>query len=603
MLPDKYYKVFHSDKGTMMAIFFDEGTSSNGTLNAIKQIRKISGKDCFLSSMSAIVEDTKELTNKELFWYVLIAVVLTAIVLAVTMDSFMAPVLFLLNIGMAVIYNLGSNIIAGEISFITQALAAVLQLAVTMDYSIFLWNSYMEEKKEFDNNNEAMAHAISKTIVSVAGSSLTTVAGFIALCFMQFTLGKDLGTVMAKGVILGVISCITILPAFILICDKLIKKTSHKALSINGGHLARFIVRHNKPLLICLLALWIPAIIGYNHIKVYYDLASSLPGYLPSVQANKELESDYDTNSIMMVLADEKLPAKTVRNMVSDMEDVKGIEFSIAADSLVPAGMPKDFIDNEAMDKLKGGGYQLMLISSKYKVASNEINSQISKLNEIVHKYDSKAMLIGEAPCTKDLITMTNHDFQVVSMVSIAFIFLIILFVLKSVSLPIILVLVIELAIYINMSLSFYTNTTLPFIASIVISTIQLGATVDYGILMTNRYLNERVAGNNKMASMTTALSACAPSIITSALGFFAATIGVAIYSDVDMIASLCLLISRGSLISMGLVLFLLPTLYMLLDGVIMKTSWGLKKKAKKNAYLEEEKQQYKLEQAAAQDQ
>jgi len=593
MLPEKYYNIFHSKKGTMMAIFFDQGTSSSGTMDAITQIRKISGDQCFLSSMSAIVVDTKNLTNQELFWYVLIAVILSAIVLAVTMDSFMAPILFLLTIGIAIVYNLGTNLVTGEISFITMSLAAVLQLAVTMDYSIFLWNSYKEEKEEFaGNNKEAMAHAISKTIVSIAGSSLTTIAGFVSLCFMQFTLGLDLGVVMAKGVVIGVVICVTVLPALMLILDRFIVKTSHRALSINGAKIARFIVKHRRGLMVGLLVLWIPAIIGYKNIKVYYDLASSLPDYLPSIQANKELESDYDTNSIMMVLADDKLSAKTVRNMVSDIENVKGIEFAVAADSVIPESVPTDFVSNDEIDKLKGGGYQLMMISSKYKVASNDINSQITTINNIIDKYDTKAMLIGEAPCTKDLITITNHDFQVVNVISIGLIFLLILFVLKSISLPVILVLVIELAIYINMSISFYTGVTLPFIASIVISTIQLGATVDYGILMTNRYLSERVSGNDKMRATTNALSACAPSIITSGLCFFAATIGVAIYSDVDLIGSLCMLIARGALISMALVILLLPALYMLFDSLIMKTSFGLKRYQKRNETLEQAKKE-----------
>ncbi len=579
MLPEKLYDIFHSDDGTMMAVFFDEGTSADSTMDAIEEIRAISGEHCFLSSMSAIVTDTKNMVEQELFWYVLIAVVLSAIVLAATMDSWMAPVLFLLTIGMAIIYNLGTNFIQGEISFITMSLAAVLQLAVTMDYSIFLWNSYKEERGRYDKKEEAMARAISKTIVSVAGSSLTTIAGFIALCFMTFTLGMDLGIVMAKGVVMGVIACVTILPAFILCCDKLIRKTAHRPLTINGRKLAAFVVRHNKVFMVVLLLLWIPAVYGYQRIQVYYNLDSSLPDYLPSVQANKELEKGYDAATIEMVLMRSDLPEKEAREMTEQIEDVDGVQIAICEDALIPAEIPKDFIPERSESALKAGEWQLMMISSEYKVASDEVNAQSDAIEKIIKQYDEKAMLIGEAPCTKDLIRITDHDFKVVSAVSIVAIFILVLLVLQSISLPVILVMIIELAIFINMSISFYTGTVLSFITSIVISTIQLGATVDYAILMTNRYLTERALGNDKVTATTSALANCAPSVLTSALGFFAATVGVAIYSDVDLISSLCLLIARGALISMALVLLLLPSFFLTFDGLIIRTSRGVKKK------------------------
>lgn len=577
MLPDKIHKIFHSDKGTMMVVFFDEGTSSDTTMDAITELRKVTGDQCFLSSMSAIVTDTKDMVNRELFWYVLIAVLLSTLVLAITMDSFMAPVLFLVNIGIAIIYNLGTNIMKGEISFITMSLAAVLQLAVTMDYSIFLWNSYKEERSNYDKKEEAMAHAIANTISSVAGSSLTTIAGFIALCFMTFTLGMDLGVVMAKGVVFGVLTCVTLLPAMILCFEKLIVKTKHRPLTIKGEKLASFVIGRYKVFLLLVLLI-IPAVYGYQRIKVYYNLDSSLPDYLPSVQANRELEAGYELNTLHMILADEDMKSKDVRKMIDEIEAVDGVEFALAADSILPAQVPEEFLPQSVGSNLKAGGWQLMMISSAYMIASDEVNNQISEIQEIIKQYDDKAMLIGEAPCTKDLITITDHDFKVVSAVSIVAIFFLILIVLRNLLLPVILVLVIELAIYINMSLAFYTGTTLPFIASIVIGTIQLGATVDYAILMTNRYLNERHSGYDKKEAARIALAVCTPSILTSAVGFFASTIGVAVYSDVDLIAALCLLIARGAIISMLLVLFLLPAFYVLLDKPIMKTVLGRKK-------------------------
>jgi hypothetical protein len=584
MLPDEVYDFFHSDNGTLMAIFFDTTTSADETMDAIEEIRTISGENCFLSSMSAVVTDTRNLVNQELAIYVIIAVVLSCIVLAITMDSWMAPVLFMTNIGMAIIYNMGTNIFKGEISFITMALAAVLQLGVTMDYSIFLWNSYREAQGYYEDDGSAMAHAIAMTISSVTGSSLTTVAGFIALCFMTFTLGMDLGIVMAKGVILGVLSCVIILPCLILTFGKSIRKTHHKPLTLNCSKVSRFIVKHSKVLAVLVLLLWIPAIYGYSKINVYYNLDSSLPDYLPSVQSTEKLKSDYDMGTVHLLLVDENLSSKQAHKMCEEMEEVDGVQQVLGLDALLPETLPKDFLPDQVKDELASGGHQLMMISSSYRVASDEVNQQIDQLNSILKKYDQSGMLIGEAPCTRDLISITDTDFATVSMVSIGAIFILILLVLHSVSLPVLLVLAIELAIYINMSISFYTGTTLPFIASIVIGTIQLGATVDYAILMTNRYLRERTSGKEKKEAATVALETSMPSIITSALGFFAATVGVGIYSDIDLVSSLCLLMARGALISMAIVLLLLPAFYLLFDKVIFKTSWGLKKHPTKTA-------------------
>lgn len=573
-LPDDIYGAFHSDSGTLMAIFFDTSTSADETMDAITDIRQLAGQSCFLSSMSSIVTDTRQLVEQELFWYVLIAVALSCIVLAVTMDCWMAPVLFMTNIGMAIVYNLGTNVFRGGISFITMSLAAVLQLGVTMDYSIFLWNCYYEQRQTYPDKTDAMTHAIMNTLTSVMGSSLTTIAGFVALCFMTFTLGLDLGIVMVKGVVFGVITCVTILPALILTFDRAIRKT-HRPLTINGDRFAAAVLKHRKVLAVLLLLLWIPAVYGNNHVNVYYKLDESLPDYLPSVQANRELAEEFDMSCIHLVLADDNLPSKDAKAMLDEMEAVDGVQFALGADSLLGSTIPKDFLPEELTGTLSSGGRQLMLISSEYPVASDEVNEQISRLETVLKRYDPTGMLIGEAPCTRDLITITDRDFQVVSAVSIGAIFLLILLVLKSISLPVILVLVIELAIYINMGISYFTGTTLPFIASIVIGTVQLGATVDYAILMTNRYQTERAGGLDRMQAVTVALSASAHSVLTSALGFFAATIGVGFYSDVDLIGALCTLMARGALISMAVALLLLPALLVAFDGLIQKTSWG----------------------------
>ena len=585
VLPDEVYDAFNSDNATMMMLFFDTTTSADETMEAIEQIRTLGGEQAFLSGMSAIVTDTKNLVEEELVPYVLIAVALSFLVLAITMDSFLIPVLFLLSIGMAIIYNLGSNIIKGEISFITMALAAVLQLGVTMDYSIFLWGSYKEEKENYSDHKEAMAHAIAMTITSVVGSSLTTVAGFIALCFMTFTLGLDLGVVMAKGVVLGVIACVTILPSMILVCDKAIEKTTHKALTLHCEKLAHFVTKNHVVFAVMMVILWIPSIIGYKNMNVYYNLDSSLPDYLPSVQANTKLDEEMGMNAVHIILADSHMSSKDAKAMLKEIRNVDGVQMALGMDSIVGSMIPDSMIPSDVSGMLKGDHYQLMLVTTKYKTASDEVNNQITELQEITKKYDENSMVIGEAACTKDLINITDRDFKVVNIVSIAAIFILILLVLKSFSLPIILVVVIELAIYINLGLCWFLGTTEPFIASVVIGTVQLGATVDYAILMTNRFKRERASGKSKTEAVETALAVSIPSILASALGFFAATIGVGIYSDVDLIGSLCMLMARGALISMVVVILILPSMLYLFDGLIQKTSWGLREKvAKKRA-------------------
>ena len=580
MLPEDMQKVFYSEDGNAKLLFlvFDTTSSADETMDAITEIRSLTGDQCFLSSMSAIVTDTRDLVNQELTPYVVIAVVLCALVLALTMDSFLLPVLFLLDIGMAIIYNLGTNFIQGEISFVTMALVAVLQLGVTMDYSIFLYHAYKEHKENCPGDKkEAMTRAIMATIDSVTGSSLTTIAGFIALCFMSFTLGLDLGIVMAKGVLLGVICCVTVLPSMVLTFDRAIEKTTHKSIKLNTEKLTDFIVKHYKMFAIVMLVLWIPSIFGYNRINVYYKLDNSLPTYLGSVQANKELEENFDMSSVSMVLVSSDLSRKEVKAMTEEMENIEGINFVLGLDSVVGSSMPEELIPSEVKDVLESDNWKLLLVSSQYQVATDEVNAQCNELNTVIKSYDANGMLIGEAPCTKDLIEITNHDFAVVSAVSIGAIFILILLVLKSALLPVILVVVIELAIYMNMSIAYYTGTTLPFIASVCIGTIQLGATVDYAILMTTRYKHERLLGEGREQSVKTALSYSMHSVFTSALGLFAATIGVGIYSDVDLISSLCLLMARGALISMIVVLFILPSMLMLFDKAICKTTLGMR--------------------------
>ena len=583
ILPDKFRSYFENDDSgaTLFAIFFDDTTSSTETMDAIEELRDVTDKQCYIAGMSAVVTDTKSMSEKETPIYVLVAVLLVCVVLAIFMDSFLVPVLFMVSIGMAIVYNLGTNIFLGEVSYITKALAAVLQLGVTLDYSIFLWHSYKEEKeKNPGDHKEAMAVAIGNTLTSVVGSSITTVAGFIALCFMSFTLGLDLGIVMAKGVIFGVIGCVTILPSLILTFDKALEKTMHKEIMPNFDKPARWIVKHSWLFLIVFLGLLYPAIYGYNHTKVYYDLSDTLPDKLNCSQANKLLAENFDkTNSIYMILADTNLSKDDSIAMIDEIKELDGISTAMSLDSVVGAELPTEMLPDSLVSELKGNEYQIMMISTNYAIASDEINDQIDKVDEIAKKYDAKSMVIGEAPCTKDLITITDKDFKTVSIVSIAAIFVIIFVVLKSISLPVILVAAIEFAIFVNMGIPYFTGTSIPFISSVVIGTIQLGATVDYAILMTTRYKRERAAGESKKEAISIALGTSIPSIIVSALGFFAATFGVGMIASVDMISSLCILMARGAIISMFVVIFVLPSLFVLLDRVIIHTSLGFKPK------------------------
>lgn len=578
VLPEDIYDFFNSDDSTLMAVFFDDTSSGDGTMSAIEDIRSIAGKQCFMSGMSAVITDIRDLSEQEIVMYVIIAVVLVTIVLALTMDSFLIPILFMLSIGMAIVYNLGSNIFLGEISFVTKALSAVLQLGVTMDFSIFLWHSYQDNQKRFPGDKErAMGHAISNTISSVVGSSLTTIAGFLSMCFMSFTLGLDLGIVMAKGVAFGVIGCVTILPSFILIFDKAIEKTKHKNIIPSMDKLSAFILKHRKVFLIAFVILIIPAVYGYTHYDVYYNFDTMLPEDTASIVANSKLEEEYNMNSTHMLLIDANMKAKDTEKMLDDMEDVDGVSFALGMDSLVGSAIPREVIPESIESILKSDEWQLIMIGSEYKTASEEVNAQVDELNAIIKNYDSDGMLIGEAPATKDLINIMDHDFNLVSTVSIGVIFILIAIVLKSISLPIILVIVIEFAIFVNMGIPAYTGTVLPFIASIVIGTIQLGATVDYAILMTTKYKKSRRNGKDKNASVYYALSTSMNSIIVSALGFFAATIGVGLYSKMDMISSLCILMARGAIISMFTVILVLPSCLMLFDKIICKTTIGMK--------------------------
>lgn len=583
VLPDDIYDFFNTDNSTMMAVFFDEATSADGSLEAVKEIRSIAGEQCFVSGMSSVVEDIKDLTMQEAPMYVVIAVILTSIILALTMDSFLIPMFFMLSVGMAIIYNMGTNFIQGEISFITEALAAVLQLAVTIDYSIFLWHSYKEEKEKHPGDNkEAMAVAIGKTITSVVSSSITTVAGFLALCFMSYELGMDMGIVMAKGVVIGVICCITVLPSMILVFDKALEKTMHKDLVPSLEKPSKFIIKHHAAFIVLFIVVLIPAVYGQINTNVYYNLTDTLPKDLNSVIANTKLDEEYNMATTHMLLVDADMKPKEVNSMLDEMGKVDGVSFSMSLDTLIGPSIPREIVPESVTKILKSDKWQLMLIGSEYKVASDEENAQIDELSKILKSYDKDGMLIGEAAATKDLIDITDHDFKVVNIVSIAAIFIIILIALRSVSLPIILVAVIEFAITVNMGVPCFTNTTIPFIASVVIGTIQLGATVDYAILMTTRYKTERNAGKDKHEAVTIALTTSMKSIMVSALGFFASTFGVGVYSSVDMISQLCTLMSRGAIISMITVICILPSMLMLFDKVIINTTMGMKKKENK---------------------
>lgn len=581
ILPSKLYDAFNSGDSTMLAIFFDTSTSSDDTMEAITAIRSIAGKQCFVSGMSAMVTDLKDLCEKEEPIYVGIAVALACVAMMIFMDNWITPFVFLMSIGMAILLNMGTNYFLGEISYLTKALSAVLQLAVTMDYSIFLWHSYEEQKSMYEDNKEAMAVAINNTLTSVVGSSITTVAGFIALCFMSYTLGLDLGIVMAKGVILGVIGCVTTLPSMILVLDKLLQKTSHKSLLPDMGKVASGITKVFPVFLILFLGLVLPSYLSYKatNNEVYYDLGETLPEDMAYVVANSKLQEDFSVGATHMVLVSTDVSDTDVRAMIHEMENVEGIKYALGLESVVGPLVPEEMLPESVKEVLKSDDWELLLVNSEYKTATDEVNAQINELNTILKKYDSKGMLIGEAPCTKDLIETTDEDFKVVNTVSIVAIFVIIALVEKSITLPLILVAVIELSIFINLGLAHLTGTSLPFIAPICISTIQLGATVDYAILMTTRYKQERYEGRDKREAVTNALKVSIPSIIVSAMGLFSATFGVALYSDVDIISSLCDLMARGAIVSMFAVILFLPAMFMLFDKMICVTSIGFRNK------------------------
>ena len=579
LLPEKVYKAFNTDNATMLAIFFDSSTSADVTMDAIREIRSIAGKQCFVSGMSALVTDLKDLCEKEEPIYVAIAVLMALAAMLLLLDSWLVPLVFLASIGIMILLNLGSNYFLGEISYITKALSAVLQLAVTMDYSIFLWHSYNEQRRQTEDRNEAMARAIHATFTSVLGSSITTVAGFIALCFMSFTMGRDLGIVMAKGVILGVLGSVTVLPAMILLLDKPLQKTRHRSLIPEMKKPAAWIVRVFPVFLIVFALLVPPAWYGYQKTndEVYYDMGQCLPQDMEFVIANSKLREDFDVASTHMVLVDAKLPAKDVRAMTKEMEQVAGVKYVLNLESVVGSAVPEEILPESVTSILKSDRWELMLINSEYRVASDDVNGQIDELNTILKKYDPSGMLIGEAPCMKDMIETTDHDFQVVNLISILAIFVIIALVEKSLTLPVILIAVIEAAIFVNLGLPHYLGQSLPFIAPICISTIQLGATVDYAILMTTRYKQERIGGADRRGAVKTALASSIPSIIVSGMGLFAATFGVALYSDIDIVGSMCMLLARGAIISVFMVIFALPALLLLCDRIVCATTLGMR--------------------------
>ena len=578
LIPDKIYNEFNTDNATMVAVFFDSATSEDVTMDAIREIRSIAGKQCFVSGMSALVTDLKDLCEQEEPIYVGLAVLCATVAMLIFLDGWLVPFVFLASIGMMILLNLGTNYFFGEISYITKALSAVLQLAVTMDYSIFLWHSYNEQRERCDDHKEAMAVAIKETLTSVVGSSITTVAGFAALCFMTFTLGRDLGIVMAKGVIFGVIGCVTVLPALILVLDTPLQKTKHKSLLPDMTKFAGKLTKIFPVFLIIFAVLIPPAYYGYSkpNNEVYYDKGQCLPDDIEYVIANSKLSDDFNIASTHMVLVDANLDQKSVKNMMKEMKEVDGVKYVLGLESVIGSRVPEEVIPDSIKGILKSDKWELLLINSEYKVASDNVNTQIDELNAVLKKYDQKGMLIGEAPCMKDMIETTDRDFKVVNAVSIVAIFVIIALVEKSISLPFILIAVIELAIFINLGLPHYLGQSLPFIAPICISTIQLGATVDYAILMTTRYKSERLLGNDKRKSVTTALATSIPSILVSGMGLFAATFGVAVYSDIDIISSMCMLMARGAVVSMLCVIFILPALLMLCDKLVCKTTLGM---------------------------
>ncbi|MGI6014305.1 MAG: efflux RND transporter permease subunit [Oscillospiraceae bacterium] len=590
LLPEKYYNAFNTEKATMMAVFFDTSTSADETMHAITEIRNIAGKQCFVSGMSALVTDLKALCEREEPIYVGLAVACSCAIMVLLLDSWLIPFVFLISIGMAILLNLGSNYFLGEISYITKALAAVLQLGVTMDYSIFLWHFYCDKRQQYPNKEEAMAHAIAGTVVSVTGSSITTIAGFIALCFMSYTMGKDLGIVMAKGVLFGVLGSVTTLPALILLLDKPLQRTRHRSLIPNMHKLAGRITKHAWIFLVLFALLITPAFIGYHRTAVFYDFSSLFShdsaSDIPFLTANEKLSDYFDVSSTHMILVDSSLPPKEAKEMMQEIDNVDGVQYTLGMDSIVGSMIPQEVLPNSLTEILKSDRYQLMLVNSSLAVSTDACNQQIDKINTIIKQYDSNGLLIGEGPCTKDLIEITDHDFSVVTAISIAAIFVIIALVLKSITLPFILVAVIELAVFINLGIPYYTGTSLFFITPICISTIQLGSTVDYAILMTTRYKKRRAEGKGKQESVSYALEAALPSVLVSACGFFAATFGVGLYSDVGIISSMCNLMARGAIISMFSVALVLPSMFMLLDQIICATSIGFRPKKQQKESL-----------------
>ena len=580
IIPDDLREKFRRGDCMLSAVFFDEGSSSEETMEAISRVRKVAGEKTFVSGLSAVVTDTRRLVEDQEAIYVAIAVALCAVVLTLTMDSFLLPLIFLSCIAVSVLWNMGSNYFLGEISYITKAVAAVLQLAVTLDYSIFLWHSYKEQKALTDDKDEAMANAIRQTFASILGSSLTTIAGFVSICFMSFTLGRDLGIVMSKGVILGVLGTVTLLPCMIRALDGAIGKTSHRPLLPDVSGIGRFVTKHYRALAAILLIMVIPAFWGYRNVNVYYDMSKVMPAELESIRANKKLEETFDMSTTHLLLVDADVSRKDVLDMTEEMRQVDGVKDVIGADSLLGAGIPESIVPEDVLSLVKGDRYRLMLVNSAYVISSDEVNAQIDSLNRILKKYDKGGMLIGEAPCTKDLIACTDHDFTVVSLISIIAIFVIIMLVQRSFSLPVLLVAVIELAIAANLCIPYYLKQELPFVGPILISTIQLGATVDYAILMTTRYRQKRLGGKDKKEAVRDAVASAAQSVLVSGLGFFAATYGVGLYSNVAIISSMCRLIARGALLSVAVVLLLLPAVLLIMDKVIVHTTAGMKKAA-----------------------
>lgn len=578
MLPEEIQNALYKDGSTVMLTTFKDGISDDTTLGTIEKIRSITDQRCKISGMSAIVLDTRDLSDSEIAIYVIIAVILCLIVLEIALDSYVAPFLLLLNIGIAILYNMGSNVLLGQVSYITKAISAVLQLGVTMDFAIFLYHSYMFEKQNEPDIEKAMGTAISKTLVSVVGSSLTTIAGFLALCSMNLTLGKDIGLVMAKGVLLGVICVITVLPALILQFNKIIEKTKHKNILPTFKKLKEFSMKHYKLIVILFLIILPIAYNGYKKTDIYYNLDKSLPDYLSSVTANTELKEKFNMVSTELILIDKEMSDNKLNEMLDKIEKLDGIEWTASLSKITDLGIPKEMIPSDILNKVENDKYQLVIVNSKYEMATDELNEQIDKTNTIIKEYDSEAILAGEGPLMKDLVEISNHDFNSVNTASIGVIFILMIFVLKSISLPVILIVTIEFAIFVNMGIPYYTNTVLPFIASIVIGTIQLGATIDYAILITTKYISNRKEEMSKKEAIDDALGTSISSIAVSGLCFFGATFGVGVYSKIELIGSLCSLMARGAIISMFTVVLVLPAFLLIFDKIICKTTIGMKK-------------------------